>query len=178
MMFYVMAFAFSPLASRLSSDQLQLHAERTCSRGRPFFLVASPPSRDAAADALECVGEECESGWSAAPVGVPARTATVAPPPAGGKTIDLRRGRTGDAGTGPGEIRQYGQDPRSVPGDPEVEAEQVAVALADGPHASASNTDIIPLRSTDELKGALQKAGDEKLVVVKFYARWCKSGWK
>jgi thiol:disulfide interchange protein len=34
---------------------------------------------------------------------------------------------------------------------------------------------IQPLRSVEELEAALKKAGSQRMVVIKFYARWCKS---
>jgi len=134
---------------------------RACSRRRAAVAVAAlPRSGD------DCVGEECETrtGAAAAATGV-----------SGGKTIDLRRGRTGRAGSGPEEGRNYGRDPREVKGKPEVEAEQAAAAAAEGSHPSHSNREhVAPLRSTADLEAAITSAGD-RLVVVKFFARWCKS---
>ena len=136
---------------------------RACSRRRAAVAVAALPQ---SGDGDDCVGEECETrtGAAAAATGV-----------SGGKTIDLRRGRTGRAGSGPEEGRNYGRDPREVKSKPEVEAEQAAAAAAEGSHPSHSNREhVAPLRSTADLEAAITSAGD-RLVVVKFFARWCKS---
>jgi hypothetical protein len=114
---------------------------------------------------VDCVGPECD---------VDEAPAVLEPPPngAGGKTIDMRRGRTGEVGSSPSEQRSYGVDPRERTGKPELEASEIANALAEEPHASASALDIIrPLRSVEELIAALAKAGSQRLVVIKFYAR-------
>jgi len=137
-------------------------------QGSHLAMLSAEP--DTTFPQVDCVGPECD---------VDEAPAEPAPQPSnsgGGKTIDMRRGRTGEVGSAPAEQRSYGVDPRERTGKPEREASEVANALAEEPHASASTLDFIkPLRSVEELEAALAKAGSQRLVVIKFYARWCKS---
>jgi len=120
--------------------------------------------RDASGEEA-CVGAECDL------------VAEASAESAGGKTVDMRRGRTGTVGSSPAEVRSYGRDPRPAnERKPGQEAIDLETALAEGPHPSASTLpEVRPLRTVEELEAALEKAGDSRLVVLKFYARWCKS---
>ena len=162
---WALAFTLGPPA-RLGCASLQpSNSARAWSR-KPAMVSTE---RDASTEA-DCVGAECDVPETpVAPVATPL-------PSTGGQTIDMRRGRTGTVGSSPAEQRSYGRDPRTANGKPEQEAIDLGIVEAEGPHPSASSMhEIRPLRSVTELEAAIEKAGDSRLVVLKFYARWCKS---